>query len=405
MGIEAVKIVDDVYWVGAIDWDVRNFHGFHYSTHRGTTYNAYLIIDEKITLIDTVDRRFADEMMARIASVINPDKIEYVIANHGESDHSGALPLVLGKAAKADLITSVKGAESIPAIQHGIKVSRTVKNGERLGLGRKTLTFIEAPMLHWPDSMFTYLEGDAILFSNDAFGQHLASSRRFNDQVDQKYLMDEAAKYYANILTPFSKLVLKKINELTSAGLPINIIAPSHGIIWRKNPLQIVEAYVTWAKGETQPRLIIGYESMWDSTRQMAHAIAEGAIKEGVDVSVYDLAINDRTDILRDFLDARAIVIGSATINRGFLPHVAPLLSELKGLRFPKRIGAAFGSYGWGGGAIKEIERDLSEAGIEVVEKGGLGLKWSPTSESLARCIEFGSKIALHIKNRKSQDT
>jgi flavorubredoxin len=395
--MQATKLIENVYWVGAIDWDVRQFHGGHYSTHRGTTYNAYLIVDEKIALIDTVHPDFTEEMMRRIKSVVDPKKIDFLIANHGEIDHSGTLPHILKEYPQLDFITSPKGAESIPAIHQNIKAPRVVKNGDTLSLGKKTLTFLEAPMLHWPDSMFTYLVEDAILFPNDAFGQHIATSHRFNDEVDQKYLMDEAAKYYANILTPFSRLVVNKINEVVEAKIPLKMIAPSHGIIWRDNPLQIVTAYMEWAQGKTKPRVLMVFETMWDSTRKMAHAIAEGIGREGVEVVVYDLGANDRTDVVKELLTAKVLVVGSSTINNGILPHIAPLLSELKGLKFTNRLAAVFGSYGWGGGAIKTIEDSLKQTGFTIVEEG-LGIKWVPNETHLTQCIEYGQKIALHAK-------
>ncbi|MFQ6092720.1 MAG: MBL fold metallo-hydrolase [bacterium] len=348
--MNSIKVCDRVYWVGAVDWDVRNFHGHHYSTHRGTTYNAYLVLDEKIALVDSVYTPFFEEMLSRIKGLIDPDQIDYVIANHGEIDHSGGLPEILKIANKAKLVCTPKGRESLHKHFYGDWDVITVRTGDEIDLGEKRLRFVETPMLHWPDSMFTYIEKDALLLPNDAFGQHLASSGRFDDQVEMNTIMEEAAKYFANILTPFSPLIVKKIDEITEMNLKIEIIGPSHGIIWRRNPGKIIEAYLRWAKGEGDQRILVVYETMWGSTGKMARKIVEGIISEGVEARLYNLATDERTDILKEFLESKAMAIGSSTINRGALPHVTSLLEELRGLRFVNKMGAAFGSYGWAGG-------------------------------------------------------
>lgn len=394
------KVTDGVYWVGAIDWNIRYFHGPAYSTHRGTSYNAYLIMDNKITLVDTVYTPFADEMIAHIKELVDPAKIDYVVVNHTEIDHSGAFPKIMEIAKNAKVFCTEKAVEGLKKQFFGDWDLNVVKTGFELKTGKKTLTFIEAPMLHWPDSMFTYIKEDALLLPNDAFGQHLASSLRFDDQVDNHILMEEAAKYYANILYPFSNLVLKKIDEVVKMGIDIKIIAPSHGIIWRKDPMQIINSYVKWASGEAEKKVVIAYDTMWMSTEKMAKALAEGIMSEGVDVHLFQMSKSDRNDVIKEMLNTKAIVIGSPTINRDILPAVSPLLDDLRGLRPVNKIGMAFGSYGWAGGAIKTIEERMKGAGIELIGPG-LAVKWAPSEDELRQCYESGKQIAQKVKNQQ----
>lgn len=392
----SVKVLETVFWVGAVDWNVRNFHGFTYSTHRGTTYNAYLIVDEKTALIDSVYGPFASEMIERIKAVVDPSKIDYIVANHVETDHSGAISEILKLAPKAKLLGTAKCKEGLQKHYFGNWDFQVVKTGDEVSLGKRTLRFIEAPMLHWPDSMFTYVEKDALLLPNDAFGQHLATSKRFDDEVDEKILMDEAAKYYANILWPFNQLILRKIDEIQKMGLKISMIAPSHGIIWRSNPGKIVEAYVRWSKGEAKRRILVVYDTMWNSTEKMAKAMIEGIRTEGVETMLFRLPFSDRGDILKELLDAKGILIGSSTINNGVLPTMAPFLEELQGLRPKNKIAAAFGSYGWGGGAVKTIEEKLKNAGIEIVAPA-LTFKWVPDENEIQKSFEFGKEFAKKV--------
>ncbi len=394
---EPVQVAKGVYWVGAVDWDKRNFHGFTYSTHRGTTYNAYLVVDEKITLVDTVHKAFFGEMLERIKAVVDPRKIEYVIANHVEVDHSGSLPSVTEIVPSSKIFCTSKGQEGLAKHYFGQWNFQVVKTGDRLSLGKRNLRFIAAPMLHWPDSMFTYLEEEALLMPNDAFGQHLATSSRFADEVDQDALMTEAAKYYANILWPFSRLVVSKVEELQRMGIPIKTIAPSHGVIWRKEPMQIVEAYLKWAKGEAPERVIVAYETMWESTGKMARAVVEGIRKEGVEARLFRIAVSDRGDIIKELLEARALVAGSSTVNNGLLPPAAPFFEDLRGLKPTGRLAAAFGSYGWSGGATKMLEQILSEAGMKIVHPA-VEVKWVPDESDLDRCVEMGRKVASMVK-------
>ncbi len=393
-----VELVKGIYWVGAVDWNIRYFHGPAYSTHRGTTYNAYLIVDEKITLVDTVYRPFAAELVENIRALMDPAKIDYVIINHVETDHSGSLPVIMELAPQAKVFCSQKGMEGLKSHYFGDWDYQVVKTGDTLKLGNRTLTFIEAPMLHWPDSMFTYVQEDAILMPNDAFGQHIATSARFDDQVDINQVMDEAAKYYANILLPFSDLVLRKLDQVQQMGIPIKMIAPSHGIIWREDPTRIVQAYTRWARGEARAKAVIAYDTMWESTEKMAKALLDGLVAGGVEALLFRLSVSDRNDIIKELLDARALIVGSPTINKDMLPVLAPFLDDLKGLKPKNKIGLAFGSYGWGGGALKTIEERLQEAKIELAAPG-LTVKWVPTGDDLDRCRQAGEEMAARIRN------
>ncbi|MCJ7770957.1 flavodoxin domain-containing protein [Candidatus Bathyarchaeota archaeon] len=398
--MSAVEIVKNISWVGAVDWNVRSFHGFTYSTHRGTTYNSYLIMDDKITLVDTVFGPFGNEMLEKIAEITNPAKIDYVIANHVETDHSGAIPEIMRIAPNATVIGTARCREGLQKHYFGNWNFQVVKTGDEISLGSKTLKFIEAPMLHWPDSMFTYVPEDSLLLPNDAFGQHLATSRRFNDEVDQAILMEEAAKYYANILWPLSAMVARKIEEISKMGLPIRMIAPSHGVIWRDNPSQIVESYLRWAKGEARKRILVVYDTMWGSTEKMAKMIMKGIISEGVETNLFRLPYSDRGDIFKELLDAECLVIGSSTINNSILPTVSPFLDELVGLKPVNKTAAAFGSFGWGGGAVKTIEDSIAKAGIRNIVPS-LAVKWAPNTLELQKCFEFGKEIAQKIQSNE----
>lgn len=393
-----IRVAEEVYWVGVIDWNVRNFHGYTYTTPRGTTYNAYLVRDEKIALVDTVAPQFAGEMLERIREVVDPGRIDYVIANHGEIDHSGAIPEVMKLAPQARLVCSRRGVESLGRYLPGDWDLMIVGTGDEISLGRKTLTFIEAPMLHWPDSMFTYIKEEALLLPNDAFGQHLATPQRFADEVEEWVVFDEAARYYANILWPFSPLVLKKIEEIQKMGIEISTIAPSHGLIWRKNPEKIIEAYARWAKGEARQKALVVYETMWGSTEKIARALVEGIASEGVEAALYGLPMADRSEVIKELLEAKAILVGSSTHNQRMLLNMAAFLEDLKGLKPTGKIGAAFGSYGWAAKAVQQMEEELQEAGIEVVE-AGLSSKFAPYNEEIKKALEFGKAFARRVKS------
>ena len=395
----SIKIKNNVHWVGKIDWELRKFHGDEYSTHRGSTYNSYLVREEKTALIDTVWEPFSKEFVENLAREIDLNNIDYVIANHAEIDHSGALPELMRHIPDTPIYCSKNGVKSLKGHYHQDWNFNLVKTGDRLSLGQKELVFVEAPMLHWPDSMFCYLTGDNVLFSNDAFGQHYASEYMFNDLVDQNELLNECIKYYANILTPFSPLVIKKIKEVLSFNLHLDIICTSHGVIWREKPEQIVEKYLQWADNYQENQITIIYDTMWNGTRVMAEKIANGiseADKE-VNIKLFNLAKTDKNDVITDIFKSKAILVGSPTINRGILVSVAGILEEIKGLQFKNKKAAAFGCYGWSGESTKIISENLSSAGFELVDEG-IKAMWNPDDEHIAKCIEYGRQLASNIQ-------
>ena len=390
-----VKVINNVHWVGKIDWELRKFHGNEYSTHRGSTYNSYLINEEKIALVDTVWAPFAKEYVNNLAGEIDLEKIDFVVANHAEIDHSGALPELLERIPDTPVYCTANGVKSLTGHYHRDWNFQVVKTGDRLSLGSKELIFVEAPMLHWPDSMFCYLTGDNILFSNDAFGQHYASEYLFNDLVDQNELYTECLKYYANILTPFSSLVEKKIQEFLGLNLPLDIICTSHGVIWRNNPAQIVERYLQWAKGYKENQITIVYDTMWNGTRVMAENIAKGIVRTDPDVNVklFNIASSDKNDVLAEVFKSKAVVFGSPTVNRGILTSLAGLLEEIKGLSFQEKKAAVFGTYGWSGESTRVLAESLQQAGFTVVDDG-LKVLWNPSEQSIEECVSYGRKLA-----------
>jgi len=391
-----VQLKEGVYWVGAVDWAAREFHD--YVIPAGTTYNAYLIVDEKVALIDTVKHGFLDELMMRIEKIIEPERIDYVISNHGEMDHSGVLPWVMNRVSKdATVVTSMKGEESLRKYYRHNWNLMTVKAGDEISLGKKTLTFLPVPMLHWPDSMMTYLREDKILFSNDAFGQHLASHERFDDEVDPDELMEYVRSYFANILMPFSDLIIRKLDEISKLNLPIDMIAPSHGLIWREKPESIIKEYIRLAEGKTERRAVIIYDTMWHSTEKMAVAIAEGIADEGVKAEIVKLRSAHISEAVTKVLGAGALVVGSPTLNNGVFPTIAGFMAYLEGLKPKVKKGAAFGSYGWAGGAVKKLQGQLEAMGIEIIEDG-LEIKFLPDPDDIKSCIEFGKLIGRSVK-------
>jgi flavorubredoxin len=391
------ELAKGVYWVGVVDWGIRHFHGHELSTHRGSSYNSYLIVDDKIALVDTVWGPFAEEFLANVREVVDPARIDYVVANHAEPDHSGSLPAIMRECPKATLVVSKRGRESVEGHYHQPWPFRAVETGDKIGLGETEMVFIEAPMLHWPDSMFTYLAGRALLMPNDAFGQHYAAGFRFNDQVDQEELYEEALKYYANILTPFSRLIPKKIDQLLAMNVPVEMIAPSHGVIWRRDPLQIVRKYQEWAEQKPQASAVVLYDTMWESTRRMAEAIGEGLASEGVPHKLFHMAVTDRNDVITELFKTKAIIIGSPTLNNGLLPTITPILEDCRGLRFQNKIGAAFGSFGWSGECVKIIEKHFTDCKMPIVAEGVL-VKWQPRESDLERCRELGRTVARAVK-------
>jgi flavorubredoxin len=394
-----LHIKNNVSWIGKIDWELRKFHGDEYSTHRGSTYNSYLIEEEKVAVVDTVWGPFAKEYVANLEKQIDLKKIDYVIANHGETDHSGALPELMSHIPDTPVYCTANGIKSLKGHYHKDWNFHPVKTGDKLSLGTKELIFVEAPMLHWPDTMFCYLTGDSILFSNDAFGQHYASEYMFNDLVDQSELMAECIKYYANILTPFSEMVTKKIQEVLAFNLPVEIICTSHGVIWRANPVQIVQQYLKWADSYQEDQITLVYDTMWNGTRIMAENIARGIAQADprVNLKLYNMARSDRNDVMTEIFRSRAIIVGSPTINRGILTSIAGFLEEAKGLKFRNKKAAAFGCYGWSGESVKVLKGQLETAGFQVVDDG-MRCLWNPDPMGIEACVEYGVKLAGLLK-------
>ncbi|MEW6333818.1 MAG: anaerobic nitric oxide reductase flavorubredoxin [Thermodesulfobacteriota bacterium] len=394
-----LPIKNNVSWIGKIDWELRKFHGDEYSTHRGSTYNSYLIEEEKVAVIDTVWGPFAKEYVAHLEKQIDLNKIDFVIANHAEPDHSGALPELLRRIPDVPIYCSANGVKSLKGHYHQDWNFHPVKTGDKLSLGSKELIFIDAPMLHWPDSMFCYLTGDSILFSNDAFGQHYASEQMFNDLVDQSELMAECIKYYANILTPFSEMVTKKIQEVLAFNLPVEAICTSHGVIWRKEPVQIVQQYLKWADSYQEDQITLVYDTMWNGTRVMAENIAKGIAQADpkVNLKLYNMAKSDRNDVMTEVFRSRAVVVGSPTINRGVLTSIAGFMEEAKGLKFRNKKAAAFGCYGWSGESVKILMGHLEAAGFQVVHDG-IRCMWNPDPANIDACFEYGVKLAGLLK-------
>ena len=397
----AIKIAERVYWVGAIDWGIRDFHG--YSTFNGTTYNAFLIVADEVTLVDGVKAPFMDEMMSRISSVVDPSEIRNVISNHTEMDHSGCLPRLLHLINPERLIASAPGEKALQAHFHWDRQVQVVEDGERLTLGDARLRFLDARMLHWPDSMFTYLEGEGILFSNDAFGMHLASGERFTDEVDEARVLFEAGKYYANLLLPFSHRVVKIVDSLRESDLEINMIAADHGPIWRHQPEKILDLYSRWAAQQPNRKAVVVFDTMWQSTAQMGRAIAEGLTAGGIEVKLMPLSGSHRSDVAVELLEAGALVVGSPTMNNQMFPTVADLMTYLKGLRPKNLIGAAFGSYGWNGQAVANLDKALVEMGVELVEEG-LRVHYVPDEQALADCRALGANVAARLNTISDQE-
>ena len=381
--------------MGVVDWNIRDFHG--YSTQLGTSYNAFLIIDEKTVLIDSVKKEFSDELIANVSKIVDPKKIDLVISNHTELDHSGGLARLMHRIGEdKPIFCSAMGMKNLSRHFSRKFNYQAVKSGETLSLGKRTLTFLETRMLHWPDSMFTYLNEDKILFSSDAFGQHYAGCEEFDDEADQSVIMNHAKKYFANILLLYAPLILKLVEKVTEMGLEFNMICPDHGILWRKDPGKIVQAYVEWSKQEPQKKAVVIYDTMWHSTQLMAEAISEGIHEEGVAVKPIKLRENHRSDVMTEVLDSKAVVVGSPTLNNGMFPTLADFLAYMKGLRPKNKIGAAFGSYGWSGEAVGMIQKQLEEMNFEMIEDG-LKYQYVPDSDGLEACRNLGRKIGKAV--------
>lgn len=392
------KLNERITWVGKIDWDLKKFHGEEYSTHRGSSYNAYLIEDEKIALIDTVWQPFDEEFVKNLKKVIDIKKIDYIIANHAEVDHSGGLPELMKEIPGTPIYCTANGVKSLKGHYHQDWNFQVVKTGDTLDLGAGKLIFIEAPMLHWPDSMFEYYTKDEILFSNDAFGQHYASEFMYNDLVDQAELYQEAIKYYANILTPFSPLVGKKIEEVLGFNVPVQMICPSHGVMWRDNPAQIIEKYMQWADNYQEHQVTLIYDTMWDATKLMAEAIAQGikSVDPTLNIKLFNVSKADKNDVISEVFKAKLVVAGSSTINKGVLSAMASTLEIMKGLKFKNKKAAGFGSYGWSGESPKIMTEQLKACGFDILEEG-LGVLWKPGEEALEICRQYGISLAKKL--------
>lgn len=393
------RITDRVTWVGKVDWELTRFHGDELSTNKGSSYNSYLVRDKKTVLIDTVWLPYDKEFVNKLKQEIDLKSIDYIVMNHNEIDHSGALPELMREIPDTPIYCTTKGEAIIRGHYHQNWNFVNVKTGDTLELGDTTLTFIEAPMLHWPDTMFCYLSGEEILFSNDGFGQHYATESLFDDAiVGRDELFYEAEKYYANILNLYSPMVLKKVNQILSMNLPLKMICPSHGVIWRNSPTTIIEKYLKWANAYQEDQVTIVYDTMWQSTRKMAEAIADGIRRKSpsTTVMIYNAAHEDKNDILTQVFRSKAILVGSPTINYGFSYAIGGILEMMKGLKFKKKKAAAFGSYGWSGDAVKQINEHLAGAGFEVVDEG-IKTLWVPDDEATAKCVEYGEQFAEKI--------
>ncbi len=376
--MEPVKIKEGIYWVGGIDWDLRNFHG--YSTRRGSTYNSYLILDEKTVLVDTVKSHLFGEMSQRAGKVTDLSKIDYIISSHTEMDHSGSLPEIMKLCPDATIITSPNGEKALRKHYAHSWKTRVVNTGDKLNIGKRTLSFLLMPMVHWPDSMATYIAEDRLLMPNDAFGQHIASTERFDSGLEWGVLRSEVAKYYANIVLPYGAQVSKVLGAVSE--LDVDTIAPSHGIIWRDHISEIVGLYKKWADNVTEDKAVIVYDTMWHSTEKMAEAIFEAFSEKGIKALPMNLETNHISDIIAEILSAKYICVGSPTLNNGLLPSVASFLTYLKGLAPKGRTALAFGSYGWGGQSVDQIEEIFKSCGFETLEK--IKLQWVPSQKELA---------------------
>ena len=390
-----LEIADGIYDVGIKDWNIRDFHG--YSTYQGTTYNSFLIMDEKIVLIDTVKREFKDEFIKNISKIVDPKKIDMVISNHAEPDHSGSLPFVMHLIGEEKPVYCSKmGAKALSA-HYGTKLNLQVaENVSEMSIGKRTLQFLETRMLHWPDSMFTYVREDKILFSSDAFGQHYAGPENYDDEVGET-IMPHAKKYYANILLPFSAKVEKLLQSVEEMGLKPDMICPDHGIYWRQDPGKIINAYKTWSAQKPIKKAVVIYDTMWQSTEKMARAITAGINSEGVSAVPMHIRKWHRSDIMTEVLDAGAVIIGSPTLNNGIFPTVSDVMTYMKGLKPKNKIGGAFGSYGWSGEAVRIINAEIETMGFNLID-AGQRVTYVPETEDIEACFEYGKRIAAAVK-------
>jgi anaerobic nitric oxide reductase flavorubredoxin len=403
--MKALEIKPNIFWVGVVDWAIRDFHG--YVTPNGTSYNNYLVLDDQITLFDTVKHDFSEITIDNIKSLVDPSKIKNIIINHIENDHVSSIGDIMHLTPDATIYITNKGKKGLDRFFDTSKWDiRIVKTGDILNIGKRNLLFLETPMLHWPDSMMTYIKEDRLLISQDAFGQHYASAARFDDEFVSRYsvteLEDAIKDYYANILMPFGTLIKNKIAEVQKLGLEVDMIAPDHGIIWRRDPSKIINMYLDMADGKADLRVVIIYDTMWHSTEQMTVPLMDGIKEEGVDVKVVKLRANPVSFAVKEFWKARGCLIGSPTLNNSMFPTLAEFLVYLRGLKPKNRIVGAFGSYGWGGGAVKDIYEELKKMGLDAVEQG-VQVLYRPSAEDQKRCYEFGREFANKVKEYHSK--
>jgi flavorubredoxin len=399
--MSTVEIKDNVYWVGAIDWNLRDFHGYALA-RKGTTYNAFLVKDEKVTLFDTVSSRFLTEFLGKIRGLVDLTQIEYLVINHVEPDHSGCLVETVDLVKPKKIFCTAMGREFMISHYHRKDWPyEVVKTGDKISLGRKTVQFIELKMLHWPDNMGCFMEEDKLLLSSDAFGHNWATSERFDDEVDFKEIYTHMANYFANIILPYSGNVLKALRTIEELGWEIDMIAPDHGLILRSHADKAIAAYKEFAQQKAKAKAVIIYDTMWTSTMKLAKAIGEGLMTEGICVRIFDMKSCHHSDVMADVLDAQAVIVGSPTHNQGVLPYIAAMLRYMEGLKPQGKIGAAFGSYGWQKDSVNSLAETLERMKIQVLDS--FSVRNVPTDKDLDECTELGKKVAGAIWERQNK--
>ncbi len=391
-----IEIKKDIFWLGLKDWELREFHGHELSTHRGSSYNSYLIKDEKNVLIDTVWSPYKEEFADILEKEIGIDNIDMIVINHSEPDHAGSLGYIMSRIPDTPIYCTRNGADILKKYFGKDWNFNIVKTGDSIKTGAYELVFVEMQMIHWPDSMLTYVKGADLMLSNDAFGQHYSARSLYNDEVDNCELYQEAIKYYANILTPFSGLIKKKIEQIRSMNLPVNMIAPSHGVIWRDNPVQIINKYYEWSGDYNEGSVAIIYDTMYDATKSMAEAIGEGLGRNNVKYKIFNSAITDKSDLMTELFRAKGIIVGSCTVNNSVLTSIAAILDDMKGYKFKNKVAAGFGSYGWSGESPKIISQKLEDAGLKVVCEP-IKVQYRLGVEELNQCIEFGERFSKSL--------
>jgi flavorubredoxin len=401
IAMSVLEIKENIFWVGAVDWELRDFHGYA-RAGKGTTYNAFIVRDEKISLFDTVNSRFKDEFLHNIENVVNPKDIEYLFVNHVEPDHSGCLVEIMERVRPEKIFCTAMGKQFMISHYHREDWPfEIVKTGDSVSLGQKTVRFIELKMLHWPDNLGCYLEQDQLFLSSDAFGHNLATSERFDDEIGFSQILEPLANYFANIILPYSDNVLKALNTIEEFGWNIDMIAPDHGLIFRSYSRDVLRTYRDFALQKAKPKAVIIYDTMWKSTEKMAHAIAEGLMQEGIIVRLFHMKSCHHSDVMAEVLDAQAVIMGSPTHNLGVLPYIAAMLRYMQGLKPKGKLGAAFGSYGWEKNSIQILVEGLEKMDMEIV--GSYNVQNVPTETHLDECIEFGMNIAEAIRAKQAK--